>query len=515
MPSSENRKYKVLEPFLLACACAIGMLLGYTLFADHTEISLLESSDISSGNYGLNGQGRIEELLRIIENSYVDELASDELIEDGVIHLMSKLDPFSQYIPAKEMEAYNEKMNGVYKGIGIESLYINDTLYINKIEENKPADLANLTVGTQILALGDHSVVGPEWSMTKVRELLRAWDDEQISITSFHPNTGIKEQQIPLSEITTNSATNYYLLDKKTGYIQIERFSANTYDQFFKSMEKISIEADADEFNLVIDLRDNPGGYLPQSLRILSQLFNQKAKLLTYTVGENRKKKEYKTTGRNFYDIKEVVVLINENSASASEIVAGAIQDWDRGIIIGKQSYGKGLVQEIFPLKNGSAVRLTVARYCTPSGRQIQKPYVKGLDTIKQSQDTFESKLYLRPLESNSGVKPDIEVVDSGFIYDTKNTQFVTTQILPFTEQISLEELVDTKRTLLPKLKYKCSTEEIQSKDEFAIRAELIYSWYGKSQYQKFTHRKDPYINKTMEMLAFDDPIEKLVSKEN
>lgn len=218
------------------------------------------------------------------------------------------------------------------------------------------------------------------------------------------------ETEVEIKEITIASASESFLIDDKTGYIKLTRFSGNTYEQFVESMEKMT--AGKTELNLVLDLRDNPGGYLPEAIKVLSQLFPNKDKLLTYTKGLNREKKEYRSTGKTFYNIKKIAILINNYSASGSEILAGALQDWDRGMIIGEKSYGKGLVQEIFHLKNGGALRLTVAKYYTPSGRLIQKSYESKTNEFAADSIIKKSKLLARDLPSGIGIHPDIEVLE-------------------------------------------------------------------------------------------------------
>ncbi len=499
--------YKVFEPLLLAISMVVGMFLGYNVFDNKNDLSLLSQSAIDSTNSN-SGIGRIEEIIRIVDNSYVDEINTDEISSEAIQSILTQLDPHSSYISPEELEEYNQRMEGVHKGIGIESKFVDDSLFVSYVTPDSEADKAGLKPGNIILEIGNDTISGKKRSIKFVQEKLRKAETPSLAFKVQSQNQNIQDLDIKLDEVVVQSASSHYLIDENHGYIKINRFSANTYDQFFKSLESIANQAKKDDFNLILDLRDNPGGFVPQTLRILSQLFNTKDKLLSYTIGEHRKRKEYNSTGRNFYKVKNIVVLINENSASASEIIAGAIQDWDRGVLIGKGTYGKGLVQEIFPLKRGGAIRLTVARYATPSGRFIQKPYEIKNDDQLQEDSTFYTKKYKRKIKNNGGILPDIIVEeDLDSQYDSKVTEFVCKHILPFNNKIDLKELIDESKPLAIKRTASEFTER-------QIRAELIHSWYGKIHYYEYFQKRDPLVMKAIEILSKDDPMKKLASNE-
>jgi len=479
-------EYKIFEPLLLAVSMVIGMFLGYNLFDNKNDLSLLSSSSFDS-TVSASGMGRIEEIIRVVENSYVDEVDSENISKKAIEAIVQQLDPHSNYISEKELKEYNQKMQGSHKGIGIESKFIEDSLYVNYVVPESSADKAGIKPGDVILRIEDDTLVNKDRSIKYVQELLRETDEKTLEFEVLSNRKIRLSKEIALDEVVSQSASSHYLIDGKHGYIKIKRFSSNTYEQFFQSLESLSEKSGKDEFNLILDLRDNPGGFVPQTLRILSQLFQSKDKLLSFTEGEHRKRKDYVSSGRNFYKVKNIVVLINENSASASEIIAGAIQDWDRGVLLGKPTYGKGLVQEIFPLKTGGAIRLTVARYATPSGRYIQKPYEIQNDEQLQVDSTFYTKKLKRKIRNNGGIIPDIDIENSNeAIYNGEITNYVCQQILPGMPAIELDRLTDESLPLPFEL-------DEEFKDESRkVRAEMIYSWYGKIAYYEYFQKRDP-----------------------
>ncbi len=355
-------------PLLFALVLAIGLFIGYRL----QSTAPLIMTGAESG-----GTGRVEELLRFIDARYVDDADSERLHEAAIHAVLDELDPHSSYIPADELAALNESMEGNFEGIGIEFLVVEDTITVVSALPGGPSETAGILPGDQIIMVEDSVVTGVNEFGIDPASLMRGGSNTDVNITIRRP--GVAEMMgftITRAPIPVYSVDAAYNLDANTSYVKINRFSATTYDEFVKALEE-NMEKGGTR-NLVIDLRDNPGGYLQQATKILSQLFPQKGQLLVYTQGRNSRRVEYKTNGRAFYNIQNVAVLIDEGSASASEIIAGAVQDRDRGIIVGRRSFGKGLVQEQYPLSDGSALRLTVARYYTPSGRSIQRSYENG-----------------------------------------------------------------------------------------------------------------------------------------
>lgn len=383
----ERNKLSIWYPLLLSVVLVIGMFIGMKL-QSAAPVAVPEEGDVLSDG-GL-GQGKIEELLRYIEAKYVDEVDRDKLIQEAIDNILKNLDPHSSYIPAKELEEVNEELEGNFDGIGVEFIFLEDTAVVITPLVGGPSETAGILAGDKIVMIEDSTVAGKNLDSRDIVSLLRGDKGTKVNI-SIRRNSESKLRTFTVTrdKIPMHSVEISTMLDKKTGYIKLTRFSATSYEEFMKGLEELVTKKDMKD--LVIDLRHNPGGYLQQATNILSQLFNDKGKLLVYTEGRAVNRSEYESTGRPFFDVNNIVVLIDEGSASASEILAGAIQDHDRGVIIGRRSFGKGLVQEQYKLRDGSALRLTVARYYTPSGRSIQKPYT-DLDAYENDvYDRYES----------------------------------------------------------------------------------------------------------------------------
>lgn len=410
--SSNNKPSKnkslAFVPLILSVAVICGVMIGMNFNPNYqNSYQIIDQVDAKSG---VGQIGRVEEILRFVENSYVDTINNEKLLINAIDELLSDLDPFSSYIPPKELKEYNEQLDGVYKGIGIHYIIFDDTIFITKVVEGGDAMAKGLERGDAIIAIDEDTVSGKNLDLEKIRNLIKNKKTEHIDVEIHKPQLAQNEKvEIELKEIPIKTAGLTYQVESSILYSKIKRFSANTYKQFVQSLE-VYLDNE-NSASLILDMRDNPGGYLPETIKILSQLIKEKQRILTYTVGTHRKRKDYKSSGRSFFNIDDIVVLVNENSASGSEIIAGALQDWDRAIIMGNGTYGKGLVQEIYELKNGGALRLTVARYMTPSGRSIQKPYRLQDSTINFEGDAeFYSKLYERPLEGGGGIQPDITI---------------------------------------------------------------------------------------------------------
>ena len=362
-------------PVLLATVLAIGLFFGYRL---NYQGPLITTA--TEGN-GIGG-GRVEEVLRYVDAKYVDQADVDELYEVAINAVMQELDPHSSYIPGRELQALNESMQGNFEGIGIEFLVVDDTITVVSALPGGPSELAGLLSGDQIISVGDSTVTGVNKFGIDPSTLMRGPQGTEVSVTVRRPGVFAEHEfTITRAPIPIFSVDAAYLLEPKTAYVRVNRFSRDTYDEFVKALEEQLEKKDA--HNLVLDLRGNPGGYLQEATKMLSQLFVEKGVLLVYTQGRSSRRVEYKTNGRAFYNIQKVAVLVDGGSASASEIVAGAIQDHDRGIVVGRRTFGKGLVQEQYPLRDSSALRLTIARYFTPSGRSIQRSYEEGEENYR------------------------------------------------------------------------------------------------------------------------------------
>jgi carboxyl-terminal processing protease len=368
-PSAPN-KLSIWLPLLFAIVLVTGMLLGMRMQSNMPKLVVEQEAP---GPEGI-GQGKIEEILRYVEAKYVEAIDKEALTQEVIDDLLSRLDPHSNYISAEELQAVNEQLKGNFDGIGVEFMVLDDTIVVVTPLAGGPSETAGILSGDRIVQIADSTIAGVGMDSDDIIKMLRGEKGTDVQIGILRgKETKLRQFTVTRDEIPMNSVDVAYMLDTNTGYIKVNRFSATTYEEFMKALEEL-VENQGME-DLVLDLRHNPGGYLQQATNMLSQLFKEKDKLLVYTEGDAVSRSEYTSTGRNFFDVEDIVVLIDEGSASASEIVAGAIQDHDRGVIIGRRSFGKGLVQEQYKLRDGAALRLTVARYYTPSGRSIQKPY--------------------------------------------------------------------------------------------------------------------------------------------
>ncbi len=402
----------------MALVAVGGILLGFNIAKkDKTTVYQFDNSSNM-------GQGTIEEIIRYIEAKYVNEVDRDQLTKTAIDNILNQLDPHSSYISKEDLVGINEQLQGNFDGIGIQYTILDDTIFVLKPLENGPAESAGILRGDRIIEIEDENVAGTDEIKDAISKL-KGSAGTTVKITIKRKNS---PELLPFSlirgRISDSSIDVGYMIDDNTAYFKISKFSETTYKEFMKIIEDLSMNKGLK--NLIIDLRNNPGGYLQEATKILNQFFVEKDKLLVYTEGAAVRKSEYRTTGKSFFDFGEIVVLIDENSASASEILAGALQDLDRGTIVGRRSFGKGLVQEQYQLSDGSALRLTVAKYFIPSGRCIQRKYDNGiesydhdyLDRISSGELTDSTKMNIgdttkyftfkgREVHGGGGITPD------------------------------------------------------------------------------------------------------------
>jgi carboxyl-terminal processing protease len=360
-----NKRNPVFYPLILAVTLALGVLIGSSF---HRRPLSPVSRDSAPGN-------KLNHIIELIESAYVDTINTAEIVENSIPALLENLDPHTTYIPAREMQGVEEEMQGNFSGIGVQFSIQEDTIMIVDVISGGPSSKLGILAGDRIVEVNDTLVAGTGIKNEEVLKLLRGKKGTHVKVTiqrkGFRNNL---EFDITRGEIPIYSVDVSYMIDDHTGFIKISRFAEQTYQEFTRAMEKLD---KAGASRIIVDLRGNPGGYLTAVIRIVND-FLEKGETILYTQGKSQPKKVYTANARNAWADKSLFLLIDEFSASASEIFAGAIQDNDRGIVIGRRSFGKGLVQEQIPFADGSAIRLTVARYYTPSGRSIQKSYEEG-----------------------------------------------------------------------------------------------------------------------------------------
>lgn len=383
-PTPPASRFTTWLPFLLALSLSLGIIIGMRLSGpDSGDVLAREQTD---------GRHKLEELLRYIEARYVDKIDRQKLVDETISTILRQLDPHSSYISPEELAKINEQMEGEFLGIGVEFMTLNDTFIVVSVLKGSPAQKAGILAGDKIISIQDSLISGKKWKSEDVVKILRNEKNPKVRIGLLrYPNKTQTVVSVTRKQIPIKSVDAAYWINNQVAYIRINRFSSTTDKEFLSALEQLSSRNKA--INLILDLRHNPGGYLQQATNILSQIFPERGEILVYTQGQAINRSDYHSTGRAFFDIAKIAVLIDEGSASASEIIAGAVQDHDRGLIIGRRSYGKGLVQEQYRMGDGSAIRLTVARYYTPSGRSIQKPYSKSEMAADETQVTAFSKI--------------------------------------------------------------------------------------------------------------------------
>ena len=369
-----NKRFPVYYPLILAVTLALGVLIGSSLYR----------RPLVSADRGNSPGNKLSNIIQLIESAYVDTVNTDEIVENSIPALLENLDPHSTYIPARDMQEVEEEMQGNFSGIGVQFSIQEDTIMIIDVISGGPSSKLGILAGDRIVQINDSLVAGTGIKNEKVLKLLRGKKGTNVKVGI--QRKGFRNRldfDITRGEIPIYSVDVSYMIDDQTGFIKVSRFAEQTYQEFNKAMEQLD---KAGASRIIVDLRGNPGGYLAAVIKMVND-FLEKGETILYTQGKSQPKKVYTANARNAWAGKSLYLLIDEFSASASEIFAGAIQDNDRGIVIGRRSFGKGLVQEQIPFSDGSAIRLTVARYYTPSGRSIQKSYQEGNE--KYFEDLF------------------------------------------------------------------------------------------------------------------------------
>jgi len=369
--TEENKSRKrTYLPLIFALVLGTGLYLGSRLNAPYTG----ERSIFSIGTSQFN---KFSDVLSYIQQEYVDTIDREQLVNLSIEKMLQSLDPHSAYIPAEDLRSANEPLEGNFEGIGVEFHIQSDTIMVVSAISGGPSESVGIRAGDRIVMVEDTVVAGIGITNLEVMQKLRGEGGTKVRVKILRRGLPkLIDFTITRGKIPIYSLDVAFMLNDSTGYFKISRFAATTYDEFMQAsmaMRKKGMK------QLIIDLRGNPGGYLDASTKLADEFLEDK-KTVVYTEGKSRPRTNYEATSTGEFENARVVVLIDEGSASASEILAGALQDWDRATIIGRRSFGKGLVQEQTVLPDGSALRLTIARYYTPTGRSIQKPYENGYD---------------------------------------------------------------------------------------------------------------------------------------
>lgn len=395
---------KTILPIVVAVALAVGIVVG-NLFAVRSG-----SWSVAPAAKFAPSDNKISDLLRLIDEVYVDSVRTDSITEAILPLIVRQLDPHSAYIPAADLEAVNEQLEGSFSGIGVQFSLQNDTIYVVDVIAGGPSERAGLLDGDRIVEVNDTAFVGSGINNEKVMKKLRGPKGTQVRLGVVRRNTPeMLHFDITRGDIPVHSVDVAYMITPKTGYISVNKFGATTYNEFLTALAKLK-KSNAE--NVVVDLRGNAGGYLDAAVNMLNE-FLERGNLIVYVEGKAYPRTDSYANGYGSCRNMGVAVLIDEFSGSASEIFAGAIQDNDRGTIVGRRSFGKGLVQNQMEFADGSALRLTVARYYTPSGRCIQKPYERG------KQDDYEIDLLNRYLHGEFFSQDSIHQTDT-VVYRTK-----------------------------------------------------------------------------------------------
>ncbi len=482
---------KIYLPIIICLSIAIGLLLG-NFITNFLPGAVLTKNPKSE---------KLNKLINFIDNEYVDDINTDSIVDLTVNGILEKLDPHSVYIAKNEVEEVNQSMKGDFVGIGINFYLHKDTVVVIKPIKNGPSDKAGIKSGDRILFADKFQLFGKKITNETLFSKLKGEEGSEVELTVFRKSTNKKfKVNVTRDVVPIKSVDIATLIDDNTGYIKVNRFAETTEDEFHKAIVNLkSIGAS----ELIIDLRDNGGGYLEIAAEMVDEFLKDK-ELIVKTI--NKKGTEEKTfaTKKGNFETGQLTILINENSASASEVLAGAIQDNDRGIIVGRRSFGKGLVQREMPLGDGSMIRLTVARYYTPSGRSIQKPYedkadayfnefekrfISGelyeADSIKVADSLKFRTKKGRIVYGGGGITPDVFVP-----YEAKHGEEGTLMIMKsgIVSYFVFEQL-DKDRNFFNKMTKEELKKEITSKDKYLT---IFKDYIAQNGYMlNFTNQKD------------------------
>ena len=541
----KQNKNSRLMPFLMALCVVIGILIG-TFYANHFSGNRL--------NIINSGSNRLNNLLHIIDDQYVDAVNLDSLVDKAIPQILSDLDPHSVYISAKDVQQATDDLKGSFSGIGVEFVIREDTIHIQGIIKDGPAERAGLLAGDKIVSVDDKPFVGKIVTNEEAMHRLKGKKGTKVKVGVVrYGHKAVKTFTITRDDIPQKSVSAAYMIDDSTGYIKIKNFGENTYPEMLVALAELSQEQFS---NLIIDLRDNTGGYLTAATQMINE-FLPGNRLIVYTEGRKSPRQEYKSDGRGTYQTIPLVVLINESSASASEIFAGAMQDNDRATIIGRRSFGKGLVQKQIGFNDGSMIRLTVARYYTPSGRCIQKPYQAGdekgyeedlvarykhgeffsQDSIKHTGPAYHTRNG-RVVYGGGGITPDIFVPEDtlgvtsyyrmasmsglilqyAFVYTDDNRLKLNnfTEMMALAEYLDKQNLVDQFATYADKHGLQRRNLMIRKSHHLLQRylySRVIYNIMDENDWIQYLNLDDNVVKKALEVFRRNEAFPKNTTK--
>lgn len=531
-----NDKRTRFIPIIIAISIVAGIFIG-TFYANRFSQNAPELGGIQPGTNKLNG------LLRIVSDQYVDTVNMAELVEEAMPQILNELDPHSSYIPAKDLQAVNDDLAGSFSGIGVQFTIQQDTIHISDVISGGPSEKVGIMPGDRIVEIDDSVFVGKIVTNNESMKRLKGPKGSEVKIGVFRPGEKeILHFTIIRGDIPNKSIKAAYMIDEKYGYMNIEKFGETTYPEMLIALAQLHQQNCE---GLIVDLRGNTGGYMGAAIQMVNE-FLPKGRLIVYTEGRKSPRENYPSNGTGSSQQMPIIVLLDEGSASASEIFAGAIQDNDRGTIIGRRSFGKGLVQQPIEFNDGSAIRLTIARYYTPSGRCIQKPYNKGNDAqynmdlltryehgeffSKDSIKQDESHIYYtsigRPVYGGGGIMPDIFVpqdttgitsyftmaanrgltIQFSFQYTDKNRQTLQ-------KYKTGEELLKYLKTqnILEKFAQFAESKGLKRRNLLMYKSKelfnrnlygnIIYNMLNMEEYLKFLNQSDATVLKALEVL--------------
>lgn len=468
------------------------------------------SAQYSRSNSASRQQQKLLMVENIVNNLYVDNVDEEKIVENAVRGILENLDPHSSYSTKEETTSSQETMQGSFSGIGIQFNMQKDTLYVVQTIAGGPSEKVGILPGDRFIAVDDSIIAGRKLKNTDIMKRLRGPKGTKVNIkVKRGSNAELLEFRITRDDIPLNSIDAVYMADGKTGYIRLSRFAATSYKEFKDAITKLKKQGMQ---QLILDLTDNGGGYMQIAAQIANEMLNR-GNLIVYTHGRKSPRQNLNADGSGTFRTQKVVVMINQFSASASEILSGAVQDWDRGVVVGRRSFGKGLVQREFLLPDSSSFRLTIARYYTPSGRNIQKPYVKGdredydkdiidrynhgelqsADSIHFADSLKHTTLRLhRTVYGGGGIMPDVFVPLDTTQYTDYHRRLVAKGIIP---QFALR-YVDKNRADL-KAQYPDAQKFIK---EFTVTDEMLNNLVDTGKAEKVDFDKSQFA-KSKEML--------------